>query len=151
MSTELVESGSKEIVKSYANLKYESVHAKIQEFYLEYITKNKKVPKVTEIAKGAGVTRKTVYTHLDDLKLSFHTPKHKIAFDTVLLALEKKASEGDVAAMKLYLQVVGEWSEKQDTAPKNVAATHIEITYVNDTTVKHKNVEAAEYEEINGD
>jgi len=75
--------------------------------------KEMRIPTEQEVADFCGVSRKTVCLHMAKLDITELRPPIKAYADRIMLALVKKAMEGDVPAIKLALQLGFDWSEKQ--------------------------------------
>lgn len=71
-----------------------------------------KRPSVSALSKRTGISRTAIYDHLKEMTLVDSSLMQKLRADDVLEALAKKAIDGDVLAIKLYAQVVMNWSEK---------------------------------------
>jgi len=132
---------------------WETNHLKIIDAYTDFVEKNSKAPKVTELATLSGLTRPTVYKHLKQMQLTEISNKFKIRAMTILEGVCKKAEDGDVQAAKLLLNLTFGWNEKTIIENKNTNRT-LKITFTNPTaedlkkiTNDHNTVEDIEYTE----
>ena len=80
--------------------------------------KNERLPTQTEIAQEAGVTRRTVYTHLKEFKrvkrIMEELEKLEVMSPKVFAKLLEKAMDGDLKATKLWLFVMGFMDRKKE-------------------------------------
>ncbi len=68
-------------------------------------------PSITSIAFEAGLSRTTVYKHLQEDTLlpvyKTYTQMHKFMLNDVLMEITEKACRGDVKAARLYFEIMG--------------------------------------------
>ena len=93
---------------------FDENHIEIRDFVLEFVQKNHRFPTLTEISKGTNKTIKTVSKHIKSLSFDSLLKKYKILTEDVALSIFRSAIKGNVGAQKLWLQVVENWTEKQD-------------------------------------
>lgn len=108
-------------------------------------------PTVAEISRRTNISRVTIYKHLENFNLPDLTLIKKLKSNSVLNALVKKASSGDVQAIKLYTQLFLNWSEKniQQLEVKEVPTIKIERVYRNDVIkIKSENDKEEETENV---
>lgn len=126
-------------------------HQIIEEAYVKLYDETGKHPSQTALAKETGLTRQTIYNHYKDLQLRDVSPKYKTRVNNVLNKLAEKAEEGDVQAIKLYLEVVLDWSPKrqiESTEKKEV----IQVQYTSkEDPYKNRKVEETNHEIIDDD
>jgi hypothetical protein len=79
---------------------------------------NERLPTQSEIAKQAGVDRKTVYMHLKEFKGTKKVMRDLEQLEAmsskVLARLLKEAMDGDMKAMKFWLFVTGLMDKKKE-------------------------------------
>lgn len=130
---------------------YEENHVKIEKFWEEFEKENNRIPTKKELAEGTGLSRPTIDNHIESISLDTFKHKHKIKMDKILSSLEKKAESGDVAAIKLYFQIVGSWVEKSETKTDKNETKTLRIEYVEQNQLENKQDGYeidADYEEV---
>jgi len=132
---------------------WDANHLKIIDAYTDFVDKNSKAPKVSELCVLTSLTRPTIYKHLKKMQLTEISNKFKIRAMTILEGVCKKAEEGDVQAAKLLLNLTFGWNEKTIVENKNTNRT-LKITFTNPTaedlkkiTDDHNTVEDIDYTE----
>ncbi len=91
---------------------FEVNHIKIQESFMALMAKHKRCPTYQEIADDTNLDHETVYRHMKSIDLTSAREKMLLFTDRVILSTTNQAMAGDVAAQRLYYQVVNDWSEK---------------------------------------
>lgn len=136
------------MITETGNITWERNHETIENAYAELMQSNLdkgilKRPSITAIAKRAGVDRNTVYKHLEKFKIKDGALVHRLKLDTVLEALSARAMTGDVAAIKLYAQLVCEWSEKtvQDVTVKETPTLKVQFVDKEEKEIEEKEAE----------
>jgi predicted transcriptional regulator len=86
----------------------------IKKAYIDYLKKYKIMPSQSTVAEITGLTQTTVSMHLKDTNLSEITAQFKILGESVLVGLQRRASEGDAAAAKLFMFLVFDKTERQE-------------------------------------
>lgn len=99
---------------------FEFNQAAIRDAYIEILKEKKgRNPTLHEIAERVGLSVTTVKKHLDELdrkeigkvgKLKF-----RILSDDVILSIYRSAMKGNAGSQKLWVQIIDDWSEKQET------------------------------------
>lgn len=107
---------------------WEDNHEIIREAYVSILKRKRGGrPKSSEIVKETGLSRATVLRHLQTLDVSlFLKPEcnsFKILSDDVILSIFRSAIKGNVAAQKLWLQVIEGWSEHTITEHSGIIET----------------------------
>lgn len=87
-------------------------HVLIQDAFVLLFSKLSRQPTQKQISKESGLSQTTVQKHFKELKLESITPFLKIRGDKILNKMAAEGEDGNVAAAKLFLQVVFGWSEK---------------------------------------
>jgi len=104
-------------------LTWEGNHEKIANA-LRYLQQKEIKTTISNIAKVAGLSRKTVYSHLND-----HSEKqqstsmssvNKLLMDEVIARLCRKATFGDIKAIQLYLELMGAIKRGGNTTNANL-------------------------------
>jgi hypothetical protein len=135
--------------------RFQDNQRRIEEFYSKYLEEHKKTPTNIEISTATGLTRQTIWNHFRRMKLESFTPKHKILFDKVLTKLSDRAiKDGDIAAIKLYLQVVGNFKEGTTILSEHAETKTLRIEFMNPEgdikrIEKNDNSEDIEFTELN--
>ena len=142
---------------------FQENHQKILEAYMEAVAKagvTGKAPNITQLAKDTGMTRASIYRHIDKFQLNDFSRDIKATIPNILEALKQKALTGDVNAIKLYLTLGGVWNEKTISENININKS-IELKFGNlsiDDVKKIVNNEAidtpeqiTEYEDVTDD
>src|SRR5262245_12764114 len=107
-------------VKDVGKSDFEFNHARIRDAYIELLKAKKgRNPTLAEISEQVGLSVTTVKKHLDELDKTkiakIGNSKFKILSDDVILSIYRAAMKGSAASQKLWLQIVEDWNEKQET------------------------------------
>jgi len=102
---------------------WEENHEKIATV-IRYLQRKEMDITVTNIAKGTNLSRKTVYKHLsqDDLKFTYKTATYvnKFLMDDVIGRMRRMACNGNIAAAKIYLELMGAIKPANNTINANL-------------------------------
>ena len=101
----------------------------IKETYLELIKAGKRMPTQEEVAEKCNLARKTVNVHLNRTKLIDLRKSYKALGDKVLLSLYIKAMKGDVQAIKLFLSLIFDYTEKQEVELTGKGGKELKIIF----------------------
>ena len=114
-----------------------------------------KAPKVTDLARITGLSRPTIYKHLQKMQLTEISNKFKVRAMTILEGIAKKAEDGDVPAAKLMLQLAFNWNEKKilDVTSTNKS---LKVVFTNPSPEQMKkivenDIQETDYEEVDDD
>ena len=113
--------------------KWELTNASIRDFILNYLKEKKKMPTQSEIAKGIGVSTKTIERHYEDIDFEFIKSPYRSLTPEVLAGLFAASRRGSAPAVKLWFQIIEGWKEKtgfEHSGPEGEAIginTHIYI------------------------
>jgi hypothetical protein len=107
---------------------WERYHALIVDCYLRLFAEKKRPPSQTEIGIACGLSRDTVGNHIRGLKLEDYLPDVKLRTMRVLHGLTQRAEQGYAAEVKLWMQLVYDWTERQDITSGGEPITAIEVT-----------------------
>jgi len=99
---------------------FEFNQAAIRDAYIDILkSKQGRNPTLAEIAERVGLSVTTVKKHLDELdrkKLgSVGRKKFKVLTDDMILSIYRAGMKGNAASQKLWMQIVEDWNEKQET------------------------------------
>lgn len=86
----------------------------IKKAYMDYLEKYGLMPSQSTVAESTGLTQTTVSMHLKNTNLSEITAQFKLMGESVLIGLQRRASEGDAAAAKLFMFLVFDKTERQE-------------------------------------
>jgi hypothetical protein len=116
---------------------YNAVTAvQIERAYFDYITKSGgDVPTLKQLARIVKACPKVIRRRLAELKLNDVKLFHKVNANKVLEVLSKRALEGDIKAIALYLQVVMDYQPSQ-TINQNTRKEVVKIEYAPDNIGK---------------
>lgn len=94
------------------NITWENNHQKIMKVINEAMkTDNPSMPGITDIATVTGLSRQTIYEHIKDCSTHSVYKEHKEIFGLmqyeVMMKLCTSAINGDIRAMRLFLEVTG--------------------------------------------
>ena len=105
------------------NITWSINQAKIQEAYIELVTKFKRAPTLAEVGREVNLSMTTLKKHVD--QLSFDPPKDLMRTLTpdVIMSIYKSARAGSSASQKLWLQVMEGFSEKIDLKDEVIIVT----------------------------
>jgi len=127
-------------------------HLKIIDAYTDHVESNMKAPKVTDLARITGLSRPTIYKHLQKMQLTEISNKFKVRAMTILEGIAKKAEDGDVPAAKLMLQLAFNWNEKKilDVTSTNKS---LKVVFTNPSPDQMKkivenDIQETDYEEV---
>lgn len=97
------------------NSDFQSNHKKIVAKYIELLKLHERAPTLQEVADETGFHINTVWRHVNDMDLSEHVEISgtKALTQDVLLGIAKAAKNGSASNAKLFMQIVHDWSEKQ--------------------------------------
>jgi predicted transcriptional regulator len=90
----------------------------IKKAYIDYLKKYGIMPSQSTVAEITGLTQTTISMHLKNTELSEITAQFKIMGESVLVGLQRRASEGDAAAAKLFMFLVYDKTERQELKVK---------------------------------
>lgn len=99
---------------------WEINHQRIKAAILNHLGKKNSMPTVSEIAKTAELSRQTVYAHLKEFDLTtYHQAemqKYKAAFVGIMDLILARCMRGDLAAMRLYFEIMAFSSRRNPEA-----------------------------------
>ena len=114
---------------------WETNHWLIYDAYLQEFKRTGKPPTQVELAKLTKLNRQTIGNHLRDTKLEHLIPSVKMRTMRVLHGLAKRAEEGYAAEVKLWMQLVENWSDKLEITGKDGEPL---VSNINVTVVRSK-------------
>lgn len=141
--------GDKSQAKEIKRLDYEDNEAKIKSYLHNWALTNKQFPNIANIAEGTGLSRATIYKHLNNNKLKeTHKDGDKGTIKTLrAVALEKLfkigIQEEDTKALGMFLRLTED--KKEDTPPKVVNNNYL---IINKTVISQERIEALPDEAI---
>lgn len=107
----LIEKADAVIPKDIKNQLWEINHAKIQGAITNHIVETNGMPTKTHIADLTGLSRATIYKHLKEFDthtlFKEHSKSFKFMAEQILVRVYKKAMQGEIKAMRLYLEATG--------------------------------------------
>jgi hypothetical protein len=132
------------------NITWEANHQKILAFINEKMGKwRANPPTITEIANGTGLSRLTIYKHLQEGTSHSAYRQRSELFNMmesdILLRICGSALGGDLKAAKLYLELTGKLQAKAATKENIAGSTNIQI---NDVTLNQQVVQHLSEEQI---
>src|SRR6185312_768878 len=91
---------------------WETNHAKILDFIKEALQwAGSTIPTITQISKGTGLSRKTIYSHFKDMSVNPAGQQRMEMIDAlegeIMVKICKSALRGDLQAAKFYLELKG--------------------------------------------
>ena len=93
------------------NVTWKNNHLVITKALAKLIKQNEAWPRKAQIARATGLSRKTVYQHLEHFAIHpfmvEEIEQFKLMSGTVLANMCKKAIMGDIKAMRLSLEITG--------------------------------------------
>lgn len=90
-------------------------HQVIENFVVAHLRKSKTWPTREQIKAGTELSDKTVRDHMGELKIKSLMPQYKTLTPKVMIGLFAAASRGNPNAIKLWMQIVEDFSEKTRT------------------------------------
>jgi DNA-binding phage protein len=141
--------GDKSQAKEIKRLDYEDNEAKIKSYLHNWALTNNQFPNIANIAEGTGLSRTTVYKHLNNNKLKeVNTDGDKGTIKTLrAVALEKLLKLGiqndDTKALGMFLRLT---EDKKDNTPPKVVNNNYLI--INKTVISQERIEALPDEAI---
>ena len=141
--------GDKSQAKEIKRLDYEDNEAKIKSYLHNWALTNNQFPNIANIAEGTGLSRTTVYKHLNNNKLKeVNTDGDKGTIKTLrAVALEKLLKLGiqndDTKALGMFLRLT---EDKKDNTPPKVINNNYLI--INKTVISQERIEALPDEAI---
>lgn len=103
---------------------WETNHILIKEAYTELLTMKRRAPSIQEVADRVGLAYKTVYRHIEEIKLAPQNSPAKLLTEDVFAGIARAAIKGSAANAKLFMQVMYDWiepgKEKPDAPVDNV-------------------------------
>ncbi len=94
---------------------WEHTQAIIEGAYVQYIKEFQRIPTIRNLAKITKYSPNTIHAHIRSLskkKLDERISKVRILTNAVIHKIATEAISGDIAAAKLYMQIVEKWNEK---------------------------------------
>jgi len=94
---------------------WEHTQAIIEGAYVQYIKEFQRIPTIRNLAKITKYSPNTIHAHVKSLSkksLDERIQKVRVLTNAVVHKIATEAINGDVAAMKLFMQVVEKWNEK---------------------------------------
>ena len=141
--------GDKSQAKEIKRLDYEDNEAKIKSYLHNWALTNNQFPNIANIAEGTGLSRTTVYKHLNNNKLKeVNADGDKGTIKTLrAVALEKLLKLGiqndDTKALGMFLRLT---EDKKDNTPPKVVNNNYLI--INKTVISQERIEALPDEAI---
>jgi hypothetical protein len=88
----------------------------IEKFVSDIIKSSRRIPSQVEIARGVGLSAKTVNELIKEISLSAIAKSHvsKVNTGNFIASLMLQGQQGNTQAAKLWLQLCYDWSEKMD-------------------------------------
>lgn len=91
---------------------YLKTHQDIENFIMKHLKDNKVLPTKAQISQALGINRKTVWSHMDDLRFQNMMPDYKALTPKVMLGLLSGCIRGSAMSVKLWMQIVEGYSDK---------------------------------------
>lgn len=85
-------------------------HVIIQDAYFGFLSEHKRMPTLGELEQLTGLGDRAIRNHLEEFDKEALLDRTRIFSERVLTALAAKAASGNVAAIKLYWEIVNNWS-----------------------------------------
>jgi predicted transcriptional regulator len=89
----------------------EANQALIHDTYVALIVQHKRQPIAREIAQACGLTTKTIYKHLAELKFDPIAHPLRVLTDSVVISVYMSARKGNTSAQKFWFQLMEGWVE----------------------------------------
>lgn len=123
---------------------WENNHLLIQNAISQLIRKMGSMPSRSEIARKTGLARRTVTRHLQNFKQNSlyaeMDEKYKIMKQSMLDALIQEASNGNVKAVRLYLEAIGEIGNSR-MGNKSIIENQNNYIQINETRLNQAQIE----------
>lgn len=108
---------SRENKRNRNALTFQTNHAVIVQYILQYTKDNNRAPLPVEIHKGTGLHYNTVKKHLAKLDMSDQLKHMRVLTPNMIMATYQAGVRGNVQAQKLWYQLVEGWSEDAPLVP----------------------------------
>lgn len=137
-------SQTKDVDSPKKRIQWENNAEKIALEIGKYYETHKEYPTLTKIAELTGLSYNTVLKHSKSLTVEGLRQHHRFQLNKVISSIGKMAQNGDMAAAKLYLQIVDDYSDKTNQVPNiGDGVLRIEVV-VPDQNNKKLDVESVE-------
>jgi hypothetical protein len=104
-------------------------HELIYEAYIKLATSNKKIPKLTDLAKETGLSVKTIDRHLKTLNFEEQKEKMRLFTEAALFQLAKQAMSGkSVSWSSLFFEVVEGIGQKGASVKNTIINGDTDVT-----------------------
>lgn len=101
-------------IKLDKNVTWNLNHELIKETYISLIKKLSKAPTVAMISNECNISETTIKKHISEIEFKPVQSLTRLLTDNVILSIYKTAMSGNVAAQRLFLQLVEGWTEKSE-------------------------------------